>query len=72
MDPIGEIVAYEQAALAAISTAIDGPALEAVRVEFAGRKHGRMRDVQALLGKADPAERPLLGKRFNEAKTSVE
>ncbi len=72
MDPIGEIVAYEQAALAAISSAADAPALEAVRVEFAGRKHGRMRDVQALLGKADPAERPLLGKRFNEAKTSVE
>ncbi|HET6327450.1 MAG TPA: phenylalanine--tRNA ligase subunit alpha [Planctomycetaceae bacterium] len=72
MDPIGEIVAYEQAALAAISNVTDAPALEAVRVEFAGRKHGRMRDVQALLGKADPAERPLLGKRFNEAKTSVE
>ncbi|HEV8003862.1 MAG TPA: phenylalanine--tRNA ligase subunit alpha [Planctomycetaceae bacterium] len=72
MDPIGEIVAYEQAALAAISSAADAPTLEAVRVEFAGRKHGRMRDVQALLGKADPAERPLLGKRFNEAKTNVE
>ena len=31
-----------------------------------------MRDVQALLGKADAAERPVLGKRFNEAKTNVE
>jgi phenylalanyl-tRNA synthetase alpha chain len=72
MDPIGEIVAYEQAALAAISSAADAPALEAVRVEYAGKKHGRMRDVQALLGKADPAERPVLGKRFNEAKTNVE
>lgn len=71
MDPIGEIVAYEQAALAAISSATDAPAIEAVRIEFAGRK-GRIRDVQALLGKADPAERPLLGKRFNEAKTNVE
>jgi phenylalanyl-tRNA synthetase alpha chain len=72
MDPIGEIVAYEQAALAAITGASDAPALEAVRVEYAGKKHGRMRDVQALLGKADPAERPVLGKRFNEAKTNVE
>ena len=72
MDPIGEIVAYEQAALAAIAAAGDAPALEAVRVEFAGRKHGRMRDVQALVGKVDAAERPVVGKRFNEAKTKVE
>ena len=72
MDPIGEIVAYEQAALAAIAAAADAPALEAVRVEFAGRKHGRMRDVQALVGKVDTAERPVVGKRFNEAKTKVE
>jgi phenylalanyl-tRNA synthetase alpha chain len=72
MDPIGEIVAYEQAALAAISSASDAAALEAARVEFAGRKHGRLRDMQALLGKVDAAERPVVGKRFNEAKTSVE
>jgi phenylalanyl-tRNA synthetase alpha chain len=72
MDPIGEIVAYEQAALAAIAAAADATALEAVRVEFAGRKHGRMRDVQALVGKVDAAERPVVGKRFNEAKTKVE
>jgi phenylalanyl-tRNA synthetase alpha chain len=72
MDPIGEIVAYEQAALAAIAAAGDATALEAVRVEFAGRKHGRMRDIQSLLGKVDPAERPVVGKRFNEAKTKVE
>jgi phenylalanyl-tRNA synthetase alpha chain len=72
MDPIGEIVAYEQAALAAIAAATDAAALEAVRVEFAGRKHGRMRDVQALVGKVGPAERPAVGKQFNEAKTKVE
>jgi phenylalanyl-tRNA synthetase alpha chain len=72
MDPIGEIVAYEQAALAAISSASDAAALEAARVEYCGRKNGRQRDVQALLGKADAAQRPVLGKRFNEAKTNVE
>ena len=72
MDAIGEIVAYEQAALAAIAAANDATALEAARVEFAGRKHGRLRDMQALLGKVDAAERPVVGKRFNEAKTSVE
>jgi len=72
MDPIGEIVAYEQAALAAIAAAADAAALEAARVEFVGRKHGRLRDLQALLGKVDPAQRPAVGKQFNEAKTKVE
>jgi phenylalanyl-tRNA synthetase alpha chain len=72
IDPIGEIVAYEQASLAAIAAAPDAVALEAARVEYAGRKHGRMRDVQALLGKVDAAQRPVVGKRFNEAKTKVE
>jgi phenylalanyl-tRNA synthetase alpha chain len=72
IDPIGEIVAYEQAALAAIAAAGDATALEAVRVEFVGRKHGRLRDLQALLGKVEPGQRPVVGKSFNEAKTKVE
>jgi phenylalanyl-tRNA synthetase alpha chain len=72
MDPIGEIVAYEEAALTAIAAAPDPTALEAARVEFVGRKHGRLRDLQALLGKVEPAEKPAVGKRFNEAKTKVE
>ena len=72
MDPVGEIVAYEQAALAAISSAADATALEAVRIEYCGRKHGRLRDLQALLGKVEPAQRPVVGKQFNEAKTKVE
>jgi phenylalanyl-tRNA synthetase alpha chain len=72
MDPIGEIVAYEQAALTAIAKAADAPALEAVRIEYCGRKHGRLRDLQALLGKVEPAQRPVVGKQFNEAKIKVE
>ena len=72
MDPIGELVAYEQAALAAIAGAGDAAALETVRIEFLGRKHGRLRELQAVLGKVDPAQRPVVGKQFNDAKTKVE
>jgi phenylalanyl-tRNA synthetase alpha chain len=72
IDPIGEIVAFEEAALAAITAATDAKAIEDVRVKFIGRKQGGLRDVQALVGKASPSERPAVGKRFNEAKTKVE
>jgi phenylalanyl-tRNA synthetase alpha chain len=72
LDPIGELQAYEQAALAAIAAAGDGTSLEAVRIEFLGRKHGRLRELQSLLGQVEPAQRPLVGKQFNEAKTKVE
>src|SRR5580704_19389573 len=72
LDPIGELQAYEQAALAAIAAAGDGTSLEAVRIEFLGRKHGRLRELQSLLGQVEPAQRPLVGKQFNEAKAKVE
>ncbi len=72
MDPIGELLAYERAALAAIAAAADAAALEAARVEFLGRKHGRLRELQNLLGRVEPAQRPTVGKQFNEAKSKVE
>ncbi len=72
MDPIGELLAYEHAALAAIAAAGDTAALEAVRIEFLGRKHGRLRELQALLGQVEPAQRPVIGKQFNDAKSKVE
>jgi phenylalanyl-tRNA synthetase alpha chain len=72
VDPIGELLAYEQAALAAIAAAGDATALEAVRIEFLGRKHGRLRELQTVLGKVEPAQRPIVGKQFNDAKTKVE
>lgn len=72
MDPIGELQAYEQAALAAIAAAQDAASLETVRIEFLGRKHGRLRELQALLGQVEPAQRPVVGKQFNEAKSKVE
>ena len=72
LDPIGELQAYEQAALAAIAAAGDATSLENVRIEFLGRKHGRLRELQALLGQVEPAQRPVVGKQFNEAKAKVE
>ncbi len=72
MDPITAFNQYEQAALEAIEATGNLDGLEAIRIEFLGKKKGRLRDLQALLGKADAGQRPLLGKRFNEVKTRVE
>jgi phenylalanyl-tRNA synthetase alpha chain len=72
LDPIGELRAYETAALAAIAAASDAAALEAVRIEYLGRRHGRLRELQAVLGQVEPAQRPVVGKQFNEAKSKVE
>lgn len=71
MDPLQAFAEYEQAAVAAIEAAETSEALEAVRVEFLGKKRGRLRDLQALLGKADPEQRPVLGKTFNEVSRKV-
>ena len=71
MDPIAAFEQYEKEALAALEAAGDADALEAARVEFLGKKRGRLRELQSLLGQAPPDQRPLLGRRFNEVKTRV-
>lgn len=71
MDLIAQLNDYQTAALVAIASAGDAAALEQVRIEFLGQKHGRLRDLQAALGKATKEEKPLVGKRFNEVKTKV-
>ncbi|MCH7988978.1 MAG: phenylalanine--tRNA ligase subunit alpha [Planctomycetes bacterium] len=72
MDPIASFNDYEQAALEAIRVAGSPEELEAARVEFLGKKKGRLRDLQSMLGKVEPEQRPVFGKRFNEVKTKVE
>ena len=72
MDPIAALDQFHAESLAAIAAAGSADALEAVRVAFLGRKQGRLRDLQALLGQAAPDQRPVLGKRFNEVRTAVE
>jgi phenylalanyl-tRNA synthetase alpha chain len=70
-DVLAQFDEYEQAALAAISAAVDVPALEAARIEFLGQKKGRLRDLQKLLGQVEKDQRPVVGKQFNEVKTRV-
>lgn len=72
MDPIAALAEFEQSALSAIASASNSTALEQVRIEFLGKKQGRLKDLQSLLGKATPEQRPVLGKRFNEVKAAVE
>ncbi len=72
MDPITALAEFEQAALASIAAANNAAALEQARIEFLGKKQGRLKDLQSLLGKATPEERPVLGKRFNDVKAVVE
>ncbi len=71
MEILEAFASYEREALAAIDAATSADALEAARIEFLGKKQGRLKDVQGLLGKATPEERPAVGKRFNEIKDAV-
>jgi phenylalanyl-tRNA synthetase alpha chain len=71
MDLIAQLTDYESAALAAIGSASDAKALEAARVEFLGAKHGRLKDLQALLAQVPKDQKPVAGKRFNEVKGRV-
>jgi phenylalanyl-tRNA synthetase alpha chain len=71
MDAIAQLDEFEQAALKAISSAKDERELEAARVEFLGARQGKLKDLQALVGAASKDDKPRVGKRFNEVKTSV-
>lgn len=62
---------FEKSALSAIDLAGSTAALEAVRVDFLGQKNGRVKDLQKLVGKATPDEKPRVGKRFNEVRVAV-
>jgi phenylalanyl-tRNA synthetase alpha chain len=71
MDPLKALAEFETQALAAMAAATDSAGLEQVRVEFLGKKQGRLKDLQALLGKVPPDQRPAIGKRFNEVRDAV-
>ncbi len=71
-EPQAAFESYRGEALAAIASVASEAELESVRIEFLGRKQGRLKDLQALLGQAEPGQKPLLGKRFNEVRTDVE
>ena len=66
----GEIAALLDAALAAVTAASSTAELEQARVAHLGRKSPLVAAMK-ILGKADPTERPLLGKAINDAKERV-
>jgi phenylalanyl-tRNA synthetase alpha chain len=71
MDILAAFAEFESAALAAIAAATDAAGIEKVRIEFLGQKNGRIRDLQKVVGSAPPAEKPAVGRRFNEVRTAV-
>lgn len=71
MDLLAVFDEFESAALKAIQIADSADALEKVRIEYLGQKNGRIRDLQKLVGMAAADQKPAVGKRFNEVRTSV-
>lgn len=71
-DFLRELDELNAAAGTAFAAAGDAAALEAARVEFLGAKNGRLKTAQQGLGQVDKADKPAVGKRFNEVKTAIE
>jgi len=71
-DFIQQLEELEQAAVRAFESAADADGLEAARIEFLGAKSGRLKEAQKGLGQVPPADKPQAGKRFNQAKTTIE
>ena len=59
-------------ALAAIAKASTDAELEAIALEYLGRKSGRISTLLSGIGKLEPAERARLGQAANEAKNAIE
>jgi phenylalanyl-tRNA synthetase alpha chain len=72
MDPLQAFAAYEQDSLAAIEAASTAEEIESVRIEFLGKKKGRLKNLQSVLGQVSAEQRPVVGKKFNEIKSRVE
>lgn len=71
MDILAAFAEFENTALTAIQSARSADELERVRIEFLGQKNGRVRDLQKLVGAAPAELKPVVGKRFNEVRTTV-
>jgi phenylalanyl-tRNA synthetase alpha chain len=59
-------------ALASIAKAHTDAELEAIALEYLGRKSGRISSLLSGIGKLEPAERARLGQAANEAKNAIE
>ena len=69
--PIDALRALEREALTAVGEAPDAKALEDVRIDFLGRKEGRISAVLRSLGTLAAEERPALGQEANRVKGVV-
>ncbi|HEY3415937.1 MAG TPA: phenylalanine--tRNA ligase subunit alpha [Armatimonadota bacterium] len=71
MDILAQLSQIEQQALEQLAGADSRDALEAVRVEFLGRK-GQLTGVLRGMGGLSPEERPVVGQRANEVRQRLE
>ncbi|WP_010584521.1 phenylalanine--tRNA ligase subunit alpha [Schlesneria paludicola] len=62
---------FQNLAMTAIAAATNAAELEQVRIEFLGKKQGKLKDLQTVLGQVPAEQRPEVGKRFNEIKDVV-
>lgn len=69
LQQLNELADAARRSFDAAATAAD---LEAIRIEYIGAKSGRIKNLQKLLGTVEPAQRPAVGKRFNEVKELIE
>jgi phenylalanyl-tRNA synthetase alpha chain len=69
---IDDLRSLEGAALAAVAAAAGSAALDSVRVEYLGRKDGRISLILRRLGELDAAERPAVGAEANRIKELVQ
>jgi phenylalanyl-tRNA synthetase alpha chain len=68
---VDELRALERQALEAVEAAADPHALEAVRVEYLGRKDGRISGVLRKLGSLSAEARPVVGAEANRVKDAL-
>jgi phenylalanyl-tRNA synthetase alpha chain len=71
MDTLTQLAHLADSALAAIAAATTPETLEAVRVEYLGRK-GQLTGILRSMGGLSPAERPVVGQQANEVRTRLE
>ncbi|HJN64679.1 MAG TPA: phenylalanine--tRNA ligase subunit alpha [Pirellulales bacterium] len=67
-----ELDGLTDSATESLNAALDVDSLEAVRIDLLGAKSGRLKALQKGLAAIDSAEKPVAGKRFNEAKQKIE
>lgn len=70
-DLIGELRTIERDGLRAVEALSSADALEAARVEYLGRKGGRLTAVLRRLGELGPDERPAVGGEANRVKDAL-